>query len=98
MSGGETLVVNFAALQQASADIQHALGALDTQLSQLERDAAPLVATWDGEARQAYDARQATWRRAAGDLATMLRDIKMAVEESAADYQATEKRNTSMFA
>jgi early secretory antigenic target protein ESAT-6 len=98
MGSGDTLVVNFAALQQASADIQHALGALDTQLSQLERDAAPLVATWDGEARQAYDARQAAWRRAAGDLAGMLRDIKLAVEESAADYHATEKRNTNLFA
>ena len=71
MSSGETLVVNFAALHQASADIQQALGALDTQLSQLERDAAPLVSTWDGDARQAYDVRQAAWRRAAGDLAAM---------------------------
>jgi 6 kDa early secretory antigenic target len=97
MSGDGTLVVNFAALQQASADIQQALGALDTQLSQLERDAAPLVATWDGEARQAYDVRQASWRRAAGDLAGMLRDIRIAVEESAADYHATEKRNTTLF-
>ncbi|MEN3309481.1 MAG: 6 kDa early secretory antigenic target [Micromonosporaceae bacterium] len=97
MGSGDTLVVNFAALQQASADIQQALGALDTQLSQLERDAAPLVATWDGEARQAYDVRQAAWRRAAGDLAAMLRDIKIAVEESAVDYHATEKRNTTLF-
>ncbi|HKT01639.1 MAG TPA: WXG100 family type VII secretion target [Rugosimonospora sp.] len=97
MGNGDALVVNFAALHQASADIQQALGALDSQLGQLERDAAPLVATWDGEARQAYDARQAAWRRAAADLAGMLRDIKLAVDESAADYHATEKRNTSMF-
>lgn len=97
MGSGDTLVVNFAALQQASADIQRALGALETQLGQLERDAAPLVATWDGEARQAYDVRQATWRRAAGDLATMLRSIKLAVEESATDYQNTERRNTQLF-
>jgi early secretory antigenic target protein ESAT-6 len=97
MGSGDTLVVNFAALQQASADIQRALGALETQLGQLERDAAPLVASWDGEARQAYDVRQATWRRAAGDLAAMLRSIKLAVEESAADYQNTEKRNTQLF-
>jgi early secretory antigenic target protein ESAT-6 len=93
----EVLVVNFAALQQASADIQGALGALETQLGQLERDAAPLVATWDGPAREAYDARQATWRSAAEDLSRMLRDNRIALEDSASDYLHTERRNTGLF-
>lgn len=91
------LVVNFAALQQASADIQKALSTLDSQLGQLERDAAPLVATWDGEAKQAYAQRQAKWRSASQDLQNILRDIKVAVDESAADYLSTEKKNTGLF-
>ena len=91
------LVVNFAALHQAGADIQRALGALDTHLGQLERDAAPMVATWEGEARQAYDVRQAKWRQASRDLQAILREIKVAVEESAADYGATEHRTASRF-
>ena len=45
MTDNDTLVVNFAALQKASADIQNTLNTLHTQLGQLERDAAPLVAT-----------------------------------------------------
>ena len=93
----DVLVVNFAALQQAGADIQSALGALTTQLSQLERDAAPLVASWDGAAREAYDVRQARWRSAADDLSRILRDIKVALDDSAADYQHTERRNTGLF-
>ncbi|MBO0871734.1 MAG: WXG100 family type VII secretion target [Micromonosporaceae bacterium] len=97
MSNGDTLLVNFAALHQASTDIQQALGALETQLAQLERDAAPLVATWDGDARQAYDTRQARWRQAAEDLSIILRNIKAAVDDSASDYTATEKRNTGLF-
>jgi WXG100 family type VII secretion target len=97
MGGGDVLVVNFAALQQASADIQSALSALETQLGQLERDAAPLVVSWDGAARQAYDTRQARWRQAADDLSRILRDIKRALDESAVDYQNTEKRNTNLF-
>src|SRR4029450_4164113 len=40
------LLVNFGALQQASADIQKALNTMQGQLSQLDRDAGPLVATW----------------------------------------------------
>lgn len=94
----EILIVNFAALEQASADIAYAVSRLQTQLSQLEQDAAPLVATWSGQARGAYDARQARWRWAAADLTTMLQEIKIAVDDSAADYLATEHRNASMFA
>jgi len=97
MNSGDMLVVNFAALQKASADIQSALNTLQSQLGQLERDAAPLVAGWDGEARQAYDVRQARWQQAATDLATILRDIKRGLEDSAVDYQQTERRNTGLF-
>jgi 6 kDa early secretory antigenic target len=91
------LVVSFPALQQASADIQKALSTLDSQLGQLERDAAPLVSSWDGDAKQAYEQRQSRWRSASQDLQAMLRDIKVAVDESAADYQSTERRNTNLF-
>jgi WXG100 family type VII secretion target len=93
----DVLIVNFAALQQASSDIQSALNALTSQLAELERDAAPLVATWDGAAREAYDVRQARWRGAADDLSRILRDIKVALDESAADYHHTEQRNTGLF-
>ena len=97
MSNGDVLVVNFAALQQAAADIQSAQSTLVEQLAQLERDAAPLVSSWDGAAREAYDARQASWRTAADDLARLLGQIRIAVEESAADYQSTEQRNARLF-
>jgi WXG100 family type VII secretion target len=93
----DLLVVNVAALQKASADVQSALNTMHNQLGQLERDAAPLVAGWDGKAREAYDVRQAKWQQAATDLATILRDIKQALDESAADYQRTEHRNTGLF-
>jgi WXG100 family type VII secretion target len=91
------LVVSFTALQQASADIQRGLNSLESQLGQLERDAAPLVSTWSGEAKEAYQQRQASWRSASQDLQNMLRDIKIAVDDSAADYLSTEKKNTSLF-
>jgi WXG100 family type VII secretion target len=94
---GDIMYINFPALQKASADIQTALNSMETQLGQLERDAAPLVSTWDGDAKAAYEQRQARWRSAANDLSVMLRDIKVAVDDSAADYLNTEKRNTQLF-
>ncbi|NUT35790.1 MAG: WXG100 family type VII secretion target [Hamadaea sp.] len=94
----DSLVVNFAAMQQASGDIQSALGKLNGSLDTLEADAAKLVATWGGEAQEAYSRRQAQWRQAAQDLSQMLNDIKGALDESASNYHTTEKKNTGMFA
>ncbi|HWH01895.1 MAG TPA: WXG100 family type VII secretion target [Pilimelia sp.] len=96
MSDG-VLVVQFGALQQASSNIQTALSTLQGQLGQLESDAAPLVASWDGAAKAAYEQRQARWRQAAEDLSAILRDIKVAVDESAADYQRTERSAEQLF-
>lgn len=93
----DSLLVNFGALQQASADIARAVEALRSHLEELERDAAPLISTWDGEAQAAYAQRQGTWRRAAGELTTMLQGIKVAMDQSAADYLDTERRNTALF-
>lgn len=95
--GDGLLVVSFPAMQQASADIQKAINTLDSQLDQLESDAAPLVSTWEGEAQQAYQVRQAKWRQSQQELSNMLRDIKMALDESSQDYLSTEKKNTSLF-
>ena len=91
------LVVQFGALQQASANIQAGLSTMEAQLDQLESDAAPLVASWSGDAKAAYDQRQQVWRTAAQDLSNILREIRTAVDESAADYLSTENRNRSLF-
>jgi 6 kDa early secretory antigenic target len=91
------LLVNFAALQQGSHDIQKALNTLQSQLGQLEQDAGPLVATWSGPAQEAYAQRQRKWKAAADDLASILRNIKIAVDESAEDYQRTENNAQHRF-
>jgi WXG100 family type VII secretion target len=91
------LLVNFGALMQAGADIQKALNELQTQLGQLEKDAGPLVASWDGAAQAAYQERLRKWQTAAADLSEILRQIKVAVDESAADYHDTERKATQRF-
>jgi early secretory antigenic target protein ESAT-6 len=91
------LKVNFGALHQAGADIQRAISKLESELSQLNQDAAPLVATWAGAAQSAYAERQRRWESASQDLQNILRDIKNAVDASAADYQDTERKAQSRF-
>jgi WXG100 family type VII secretion target len=91
------LRVNFAALAQAGADIHKALNELDQQLSQLEADARPLVATWEGSAQQAYAERQQKWSTASSHLKSILHDIKGAVHQSAQDYATTEGNAEKRF-
>ena len=93
----DTLVVDFNAMHHASAEIQQALSRLHGKLDELEAHATPLVNTWSGTAQEAYRERQNRWRRAADDLSTILAQIKKALDESAADYHSTEKRNTDLF-
>jgi early secretory antigenic target protein ESAT-6 len=97
MANDGVLLVNFGAMQQASADIQNAVTQLQTQLDQLEKDAGELVITWEGEAQEAYAQRQNQWRNASRDLQGILQNIKGAVDRSVEDYIATEKQATNRF-
>lgn len=92
------LRVDFGALIQASADIQKAVNELEAQLSQLESDARPLVATWDGVAREAYAQRQQKWTNASVDLKNILHGIRVAVDQAAQDYASTESAAEKRFA
>ncbi|GIE98244.1 WXG100 family type VII secretion target [Paractinoplanes rishiriensis] len=97
MAGDGVLLVNFGALQQASADINKGVSTLQSQLDQLERDAAPLISEWDGEAKEAYYVRQETWRKASAELTQILQNIKGAVDRASEDYLTTEKQATQRF-
>jgi 6 kDa early secretory antigenic target len=91
------LLVNFGALTNASGDIQKALNELRSQLDELKRVGDKLAETWDGQAKAAYYERQRKWEAAATDLSEILQRIKLAVDDSAADYQDTERKATNRF-
>ena len=97
MANDGMLLVNFGALQQASADIQKAIHTMQSQLDQLESDARPLVASWNGAAQESYQQRQNKWRSASHDLHNILQNIKRAVDQSTEDYVNTEKQATQRF-
>lgn len=91
------LKVNFGALAEAASDIQAAVNELDARLGQLKIDAGPLVESWEGAAQTAYYARQQRWTQASDDLKGILRDIQIAVDQSAQDYAATESSAEKRF-
>ncbi|MGE5156274.1 MAG: WXG100 family type VII secretion target [Betaproteobacteria bacterium] len=91
------LLVNVARLRETSGHIQSAVSAMRTQLADLESDARPLVATWSGAAREAYQERQNIWRQASDDIVSLLNQIRVALDESASDYENTEAANANLF-
>lgn len=91
------LVVQFAALEQAGADLRNAVSKIQSGLSSLDTAAAPLVQTWDGEAKNQYMQRQQRWTAAANDLIMILADIQKKLDTSLAGYVDAERRGASLF-
>ncbi len=96
MAGNE-IVVEFAALQQASDDISRALSSMQSELDNINSQVQPLVHTWQSDAQQAFVQRKNEWTNAANDLHTLLTGIKTAVLRSAEIMQAREKANVAKF-
>jgi WXG100 family type VII secretion target len=94
---GDQLLVHVDRLRQTSEHIQSTVGSLQSQLADLESDARPLVATWSGTAREAYEQRQNTWREASSDLVSILSQIRIALDQAANDYEGTENANANLF-
>jgi 6 kDa early secretory antigenic target len=91
------LKVNFGALEEAHANLGRGVSSLDQKLADLDRDARPLVATWDGAAQQAYFEHQAAWTKAATELKLILTNIQSALRQSLDEYVSTEQQNTRLF-
>jgi WXG100 family type VII secretion target len=93
----DTLVVQYGALEHAGMSLQKALETLQARLDEVSQLGRRLTAGWEGDAKEAYAVRQAGWERAGGDLAEMLRAIRIQVEEALHRYRETEQRNVHLF-
>jgi WXG100 family type VII secretion target len=97
MADPSFMKVNFGVMAAGVADLEKAVAQLDAKLADLHRQAQPLVNTWDGDAKQAYATRQQAWTKSAEELKTVLNQIKGAMGQSLANYQATEARVKKSF-
>ncbi|MFF0150130.1 WXG100 family type VII secretion target [Micromonospora sp. NPDC005203] len=88
---------NFGALNAAADSCGGAMKNVTGELDGLKSGIAPLLATWDGDAREAYFRRQSDWEAAANDLRDLLGRIEKTLRESAARMQAREAANRAKF-
>lgn len=94
MSG---ILVNFATVSQASGDVKATAGRIKSQLDDLEAMVKRVASTWEGAAQEGYQAKQRQWDQTAAHLHEVLMKIANALQNSADNYQATEKSNANVW-
>lgn len=71
----------FGSLADAASDIETSSRNIGIQLEDLKSQLKPMVASWEGEASERYQAHQAKWDTAAAELNEILSTIGRAVDE-----------------
>ena len=97
MSIGSEIKVTFGALAAAQSDVSGTASRITTQLEDLRRFLAPMVATWDGAAAPDYQVRQKQWDTAAADLTAVLSQIGVALGAANDGYRQAEHANAARW-
>ena len=92
-----SVVVTFAALEQAAADIRALNARLADMQSGLKRDISPVTESWSGDAREGYLVQQASWDQNAQGLQDALNGIADGLMRAADAYRQTEASNAKMW-
>ncbi|GDY34015.1 WXG100 family type VII secretion target [Gandjariella thermophila] len=72
----EQLVVDFAALEEATDSLTNHIDATEEKLNRVEQIVIDLESSWEGAAHEGFRATVAEWSSAARDLHTQLRRIR----------------------
>ncbi|MDT0378822.1 WXG100 family type VII secretion target [Streptomyces sp. RKND-216] len=94
MSG---ILVNFQTVSQASSDVRTTANNIKSQLDDLEAAVKRVANTWEGSAQEGYQNKQRQWDQTADHLHQVLMKISTALQNSADNYQSTEKANANVW-
>ena len=92
MSAGSPILVNFEQLTAAEIAMAASQRHIAAALAELDRDLAPLLASWEGDGKQAYLRQQVKWNTAAEELNRTLAAVHTAVGEANRRYFDTDRR------
>ncbi|MBT2504815.1 WXG100 family type VII secretion target [Streptomyces sp. ISL-98] len=92
-----SILVNYATITNASTDVRSTAGRIKQQLDDLETAVKRVATTWEGAAQEGYQRKQRDWDKTAADLHQTLMKIATALQNSAENYEATEKSNANTW-
>ena len=93
----DQIKVTFAQVQATQEHARSTVASMNNSLQDLKSYLAPMVSTWDGQAAQNYQAKQARWDQAAYGLNEVLAAIGRALGTANDGFQRTESQNASRF-
>jgi WXG100 family type VII secretion target len=91
------IVVTFAALQGAAADINSFTSGMRGELDGLESRIKSGLHEWDSDARAEYEIARGRWNQAASDITDILKMLSDGVLTSEEMMRVSEMRNTARF-
>lgn len=94
---GEGIKASFGQIAEAASSISSGATQVQQQLDDLKSQVDKTLAQWEGAAQGAYQASQAKWAQAAGDLQAVLAAIGTAVQQAGEAYQQAEQANTNRW-
>lgn len=97
MSSGNSILVTFAAIAEASQNVNNTSNLLNSKLDDLQRQLKPLVADWQGQASENYQAKQRQWNQAQQQLTQVLAAIGKVLEQAHESYSSVEKSNAATW-
>lgn len=93
----DRIKVSFGALDTAVADVQGGARAMEQRMQQLRSDIAPMLATWDGAARESYATAQARWDAGWQELQAALDELGRTTAGANQGYDDAERATMQSF-
>ncbi|HEV3174035.1 MAG TPA: WXG100 family type VII secretion target [Actinocrinis sp.] len=91
------ILVQFAAIAEASQNVNRTYTNLDQKLNDLRQMLAPIAAEWTGKAAENYQEKQRAWDQAQQDLGMVLQQIAKVLEAAHDSYNQTEQANANSW-
>jgi 6 kDa early secretory antigenic target len=85
------------AVMQAHGEIDSAAGKIMGLLTEVEGDGKILLSTWEGDAHQAYVARQQQWHADAEVIVQKLQQINQGLERAVQLYSHADRRGVELI-
>ena len=98
MSGDYAFSINKVVCLQAHEEINRAAKGIMDALERIDADGKILLASWDGEAREAFLARQSKWQQDADTIQQKLQQINTGLAQAVAIYDRADKEGARLIA
>lgn len=90
-------MVNHGAVDTIFADLNRKTQELRTMLNELEQGSQAALASWEGQAQNAYRSAKLEWDSAALAMSTMLASRAQALNNINMNYQAQDRNAANLF-